>query len=453
MNCPRIPPLRLNRVVAFGWHACGDRSGVIRAESGAPPSGIATRRRTTRLQRVCWLGLFALACRSPANESVPNPGRLPARARVEAPAHGKGTHPVAMSSLELSPRGAAMSQGDLEHHLQGFRDSNGRMRDIQDLLADPKAVLTAPIDVPQNSALYGALAGTRVSIPYYVAYPTTADNPRGSYLFPLQAAYEPTFVHVERAGDAPLPSRARSRFPVIVSSHGYATHPAWDINRSKMLASHGFFVVMPLYGDGRFAPLGANDLPLRALRAFATKVLLDQLLNESTYRGFLDPDRVGVTGLSLGGVTALTLLGARLDLSRENLSDTRIRAGIGIVPYLGSSKGGSEFYPFGPNNVGMSEISKPFLCIYGSSDSVAPASFILPAMSRLSGPRYVVEFVNQPHVFTGPFWSDRENWEVLFFRAYLQDDAEALALLGSVDGIAGFGEDRQHFELQRTTAE
>jgi predicted dienelactone hydrolase len=346
-----------------------------------------------------------------------------------------------------------ISQDDLERYLHGFRENDGALRDIQDLLANPAAVPIVQVSVPDNTKLYGALAGKKVSIPYYVAYPTTPENQREAYLFPFKAAHAPTFVHLERMGDEPLPAKARARYPVIVSAHGAYTHPAWDINRAKVLASHGFFVVMPFYGDGRFAPLGANDLPLRALRSLATKVLLDQLLNESPYAKFVDADRIGVAGYSLGGVTALSLLGAQLDLNVDTISDPRIRAGVGSVPYTGSNENGSESYQFGPNNVGVRAITKPFLCIYGSNDTVATPRFILPAMAQLRGPRYVVEFVNQPHVFTGEFWSDRENWEILFFRAYLQDDARALALLEAAECITGFGDDRQHFELQQPSAE
>ena len=73
-------------------------------------------------------------------------------------------------------------------------------------------------------------------------------------------------------------------------------------------------------------------------------------------------------------------------------------------------------------------------------------------MKKLGGPTYVVELIDQPHVFEGGSWQDRDNWELLFFNAYLKNDAGALAALEVSDSMQGGNADRQLFDYQRTVA-
>jgi hypothetical protein len=73
----------------------------------------------------------------------------------------------------------------------------------------------------------------------------------------------------------------------------------------------------------------------------------------------------------------------------------------------------------------------------------------LPAMRKLSGPTYVVELVDQPHIFDGPSWEDRNKWELLFLDAFLKADAAALEMLASGSSAKGGNEDRQLFDYQR----
>ncbi len=77
------------------------------------------------------------------------------------------------------------------------------------------------------------------------------------------------------------------------------------------------------------------------------------------------------------------------------------------------------------------------------------ASFILPAIKKLSGTTYVVELVDQPHIFEQGSWEDRDNWELLFFSAYLKNDLESLAMLKTTRSMKGGNEDIQLFEYQR----
>ena len=70
-------------------------------------------------------------------------------------------------------------------------------------------------------------------------------------------------------------------------------------------------------------------------------------------------------------------------------------------------------------------------------------------MKKLSGPVYVVELVDQPHIFEPGSWQDRDGWELLFFSAYLKNDPASLARLETGRSMKGGNEDVQLFEFQR----
>ena len=85
-------------------------------------------------------------------------------------------------------------------------------------------------------------------------------------------------------------------------------------------------------------------------------------------------------------------------------------------------------------------------------DKLTLASFILPAMKRLSGPTYVIELVDQPHIFEQGSWEDRDNWELLFFSAYLKKNPESLEALKAARSMQGGNEDVQLFDYQKTAS-
>jgi hypothetical protein len=133
----------------------------------------------------------------------------------------------------------------------------------------------------------------------------------------------------------------------------------------------------------------------------------------------------------------------------RTVHDERIKAGVLAAPMVGHSKDGEDIFVFGPDNSELSRVTAPMLCVYGSKDEATPASYILPAIKKLSGPTYVVELVDQPHIFEDGSWQDRDNWELLFFSAYLKNDPGSLESLRTSRSMAGGNEDIQLFEYQR----
>ena len=61
----------------------------------------------------------------------------------------------------------------------------------------------------------------------------------------------------------------------------------------------------------------------------------------------------------------------------------------------------------------------------------------------------MIELIDQPHVFDGGSWEDRDNWELIFFNAYLKGDDAALEAMRSGGSMRGGNEDVQHFDYQQ----
>ena len=137
--------------------------------------------------------------------------------------------------------------------------------------------------------------------------------------------------------------------------------------------------------------------------------------------------------------------------NKATVNDRRIKAGVIAAPWVGDNIDGSDFFAFGPDNSGLKQVTIPMLCLFGTKDEESLASFILPATRQLSGPTYVVELVDQPHVFEPGSWEDRDNWEMLFFSAYLKNDPASLATLKNARSMKGGNEDVQLFDYQRST--
>jgi len=149
--------------------------------------------------------------------------------------------------------------------------------------------------------------------------------------------------------DAPV-SDAQSSYPVLIFSHGYIGLVEQNLTQMEELASHGYIVCSiahtyqaqaTVFPDGRNVPVDlglSNDfmrgtLPTQAeyaehLRIWTddTLFLMDELGSiqtgerEALLTGKLDMTRLGVFGMSFGGVTAVQVCAV----------DDRCRAGINI---------------------------------------------------------------------------------------------------------------------------
>ena len=204
--------------------------------------------------------------------------------------------------------------------------------------------------------------------------------------------------------DIYLPTTQTPR-PIIVISHGLGSDRTSFAYLAEHLASYGFVVAVPEHP-------GSNSKQIQALlagtadtitnprelidRPLDIKFLLDELTrlsqSNSTFKGRLNLQKIGVIGQSFGGYTALALAGAKINFqqvkadcpalkdtlnvslllqclalklpkTQYNLSDQRIKAAIAINPVDSSIFGQAS----------LSQIKITVMIVSGSADTVAPA--------------------------------------------------------------------------------
>lgn len=104
-------------------------------------------------------------------------------------------------------------------------------------------------------------------------------------------------------------------FPIVLLSHGAglagrAEAMSWI---AEPLARDGFIVVAPTHPKNTGRDRSAEETMKLWLRPSDLSKALDGIVEDATFKSHVTADRVGVLGLSMGGNTALSTVGARLD--------------------------------------------------------------------------------------------------------------------------------------------
>ncbi|HET8744982.1 MAG TPA: dienelactone hydrolase family protein [Ramlibacter sp.] len=169
------------------------------------------------------------------------------------------------------------------------------MHNIRLLLA---AVLSAAAFSAQAGLGLATLPGVQGDNPVTVFYPTLqADRPVQRGPFTLAAAE-----------DAP-PERGNGRLVVI--SHGSGGNAWVHTDLARTLVEAGFVVAVPLHrGDNALDPREPGPESWKRRPAEASRAI-DAVVQAPRFAGLVDAGRVGVYGMSAGGLTALTFAGGR----------------------------------------------------------------------------------------------------------------------------------------------
>lgn len=164
----------------------------------------------------------------------------------------------------------------------------------------------------------------------------------------------------ELDGEIWRPANAGTAIPLLIYSHGFMSFRQEGLYLARFLASHGYTVVAADYPlTGFYAPEG----PLMEdviNQPGDVSFLIDSMLERNAdpadpLYNTIDPDKIAVAGVSLGGLTTT------LATFHHSLRDPRIAAAISIAGP--SSIFTADFY---------ASTDVPFLMIYGDSDAIVP---------------------------------------------------------------------------------
>lgn len=361
---------------------------------------------------------------------------------------GPGPWPVGNTNFQMSDAFAAFSDDQVREWLTGFRE-DGRRHFFSEHLAWPKDAWIIDVAVPDEPETYASLAGQSIPVVIYLSYPTSADNHRPDYRFPFPDSDKTLLRHMQGPGDPPLFADPSERYPLVLISHGRNVHGIWEIDHAQRLASHGYVTLTMNFGDPR---ISSSEHPLldTLFRPLAARTALDAVLASDEFGAHIDATRIATSGHSAGGYTSLALAGGRYLRNSHNYHHPGVAAVVTAAPWVGGTlPDRGAYFLFGENNSGVSAISAPVFAVFGTRDQATPASSILPALEQLSGPRYVVELVDQPHIFEAGSWQDLAAWELLFLDAYIKGNQQSLRKLGVTRSMKGGNADLQHFDRQR----
>lgn len=215
-----------------------------------------------------------------------------------------------------------------------------------------------------------------------------ASQAHGSYSGAASRSLQATIWHPADAATGP--------YPLIVYSHGFSSTRQGGAYLARHLASHGYVVVA---ADYPLTNMNAPDRPyVRDVvnQPGDVSFLIDSMLAEATepdnmLYGMIDGQRIGVTGISLGGMTST------LVAFHPTMGDPRVAAALSIAGP--SAQLTAQFF---------SEPSLPFLMLGGDLDVLVPfASNSAPILNKVPNSQLVTVLGGSHTGFAGPAGSLR----------------------------------------------
>jgi predicted dienelactone hydrolase len=200
--------------------------------------------------------------------------------------------------------------------------------------------------------------------------------------------------------DAPLFPGAQA-LPVVLFSHGLCSFPTQSVFLALALARAGYIVAAMTHPGGSYLdPPAGQACVTTTATSFAERpgdviATVDALLawsadpNDARFYGAVDPGRIGMSGHSFGGQTAL----------RMAPLEPRIRATLALAPALNVIAA-----VLTPASTGV-----PTMIQGGTLDTFAPfLTSQVPAYDALTAPRFLLEIHNTGHFafadFCTPFF-------------------------------------------------
>lgn len=171
---------------------------------------------------------------------------------------------------------------------------------------------------------------------------------------------------------------AAGQHPLIIYSHGFSSMKEGGAHIGQHLASHGYIVVAANFPLTHLRTAGGPMVEDVVNQPADVSFLIDTMLGwnadaEHPFFGRVDPQRIGATGVSLGGMT--TTMAA----FHPTMRDPRIKAAASIAGPL--SMFGAEFF---------AHVDLPFMMLATDQDAlVYYEDNALPVLERVGGAHLV----------------------------------------------------------------
>ncbi|HXY91267.1 MAG TPA: hypothetical protein VEP49_02220 [Acidimicrobiia bacterium] len=224
----------------------------------------------------------------------------------------------------------------------------------------------------------------------------------------------------EAPSDAtPEPPPAAGRFPLVVFAHGYEIDAAAYAPLLHDLATGGFVVAAPDFPGTSTAYGGAanraDTLEQPADLSFVITSLLHASANPGLLHDTINPDEIGDSGHSDGGVTAAATA------YNTCCIDPRIKAATILTGGAFGFEG--QWFPPG---------TPPVMFVHAVGDEINPYGASTSMFSQAQSPKYLLTVEDGSHleVFVDPPWEPEVAQAMIaFYDLYLKHDATAEARL------------------------
>lgn len=249
----------------------------------------------------------------------------------------------------------------------------------------------------------------------------TPDLPETGVPAADERVVETTFAYP----DAPGP------FPLVVFSHGHNGHPRKFTELLQAWAAAGLVVAAPTFPLSNDEVPGAAspfDLPEQSgdVSFVITEALAANEAADGPLVGRVDPERIGIGGLSLGGAT--TYQAAFDDCCRDDRVDA-----VAVFDALRPDLAGLRL-----------DAGVPLLVIHADRDPVAPVAPAEEAFAAAAPPKHLIvlhEVMHAQAYEDDPDPADElvRGATTAFWRHYLADDPDAAAAFTAaarVDGLS-----------------
>ena len=153
------------------------------------------------------------------------------------------------------------------------------------------------------------------------------------------------------------PEAAAGNHPLVIYSHGFMSNRGGGSYLAQALASHGYIVASADYPLTSFSAPGGPEVTDVDQQPGDVSFLIDSILalqgTDKPFSGGIDPERIGLMGLSLGGLTTT------LATFHPTMRDPRVSAAVSIA-------GPAAMF----SNRFFATVQTPFLMIAGTADAI-----------------------------------------------------------------------------------